>query len=1277
MHPWLGRRLRITRISHKGQRRYVNAAIVFHDPAESHPFHVLHDDGASAWLAIQEKRGIVHAVEGDGGNQGLRTRVSRRFTWLTPVVRRETAVVERTQAFGAPSSEHVSQWPNSHARERDLFLAAARGAANRSEPYGHQSRVFPSVPPNSAFPHADPARLNASSARLPGFALRSVLASSPAPLAPLAPAEQPAPRERVANVGGGVRFATPAERSPWDGILEEFGAAPALVAAAAVKADTTKLDRHGGALRTSTRPEEQISQISSLAAGEKKGSPKSLEALEAAARAVGAAAADVGTSYEYLVGAAARDRDPRFFTSDSAESARLCLDAPALSLRDMRRDVRARALEDAAAVLRPAALALCAAATREKRFPPSDTFEKATVPSLVARVRADDSDDSDVSLQSDDSERDIPARRGNDANESSFGARLAARERNARCAGCDARLELSFGFRACALCGEAACADCMRERRDALAADLARAGSGIEGGSPGTYPGTDASAYVFLCVATPTCLASATAAARRAGLARHPSAQNADVFTVSSLRAAGGFRSVAGVLPSPTGTRATSPVANVRLNTLADAEDALSIAPACVRLGEAFAKFRAEARWGADGTADGAAAPALVFQADARVPASFLERLERYAGELLKAPRINRGKESPKEEENDSATTTGRKRRRRTRAKKNAAEDSNGDGDSNGEERSNERDPPRKRIDSIDSDSFPSLSAAASRLAHRAGAGECAAEAADAGAAAREARLLFETNARVSPAEAGPETEETPFADALALSFAMRDGRPLTATTTVSLSVVDDDTDDDADDDDDDRPDRPDEPGPGCATRRRFVPTTGTYDAETIADGAGPPPAIGSALATTPFAALVHPLGALNIMAYSDCTETHDCSRSRTSANSRRRFRETGTGTRVGTHRRVVVSEAEVEASPFAGVPDVYVDPSETALNRVFENVVLEKCARRGDVAVSLGVSTLDACFAASRDSRADISTLVNSNTLASEKREMKNETVARLWTVFAREDAPLLARWLALRGSALDEPCLAFEAQREARETAAALAAAARAARALADAHPGEPRAREAAAAAAAAAEAGEAARRGDTPAWRLPLCAAGTRSCSTRFRSSTCVATSGSRPRGATSRSTSGRPSSFPRGVPASPSHTPSTPSRAGSSSPRGRRRARCGWRTSLGFWRAATPSAATRSACARRSCARRCAWRRACGRRARGSSTPPRETRTKNKKRKRPLSRARRRRRAAEKRRRRWRFTRRVANRTANETNETNETRRFVTHGGSSGGRVTASA
>ena len=100
VHPWLGRRLRITHISHKGQRPYVNAVIVFHDPAESHPFHVQHDDGASAWLAIQESLGVVHAVEGDGGSPRVRTRVSRRFTWLTPVVRREMAG-ERHPAFGA------------------------------------------------------------------------------------------------------------------------------------------------------------------------------------------------------------------------------------------------------------------------------------------------------------------------------------------------------------------------------------------------------------------------------------------------------------------------------------------------------------------------------------------------------------------------------------------------------------------------------------------------------------------------------------------------------------------------------------------------------------------------------------------------------------------------------------------------------------------------------------------------------------------------------------------------------------------------------------------------------------------------------------------------------------------------------------------------------------------------------------------------------------------------------------------------------------------------
>jgi hypothetical protein len=61
-----------------------------------------------------------------------------------------------------------------------------------------------------------------------------------------------------------------------------------------------------------------------------------------------------------------------------------------------------------------------------------------------------------------------------------------------------------------------------------------------------------------------------------------------------------------------------------------------------------------------------------------------------------------------------------------------------------------------------------------------------------------------------------------------------------------------------------------------------------------------------------------------------------------------------------------------------------------------------------------------------------------------------------RRWTVFKREDSHVLSRWLALRGGGcLDTPCLAFELQRETKETAAALAAAARAARAMCSAYP------------------------------------------------------------------------------------------------------------------------------------------------------------------------------------------------------------------------------
>ena len=72
--------MRICKLTEGGARRYVNACIVYHDPSESHPFHVMHDDGTHAWIAIVERSRVVHV--NDPGNR--ERRVTRDFTWLTP-----------------------------------------------------------------------------------------------------------------------------------------------------------------------------------------------------------------------------------------------------------------------------------------------------------------------------------------------------------------------------------------------------------------------------------------------------------------------------------------------------------------------------------------------------------------------------------------------------------------------------------------------------------------------------------------------------------------------------------------------------------------------------------------------------------------------------------------------------------------------------------------------------------------------------------------------------------------------------------------------------------------------------------------------------------------------------------------------------------------------------------------------------------------------------------------------------------------------------------------
>ena len=91
--------MRICKLTEGGARRYVNACIVYHDPSESHPFHVMHDDGTHAWIAIVERSRVVHV--NDPGNRGRR--VTRDFTWLTP----ERGAREAAAAAAAAAMEPV------------------------------------------------------------------------------------------------------------------------------------------------------------------------------------------------------------------------------------------------------------------------------------------------------------------------------------------------------------------------------------------------------------------------------------------------------------------------------------------------------------------------------------------------------------------------------------------------------------------------------------------------------------------------------------------------------------------------------------------------------------------------------------------------------------------------------------------------------------------------------------------------------------------------------------------------------------------------------------------------------------------------------------------------------------------------------------------------------------------------------------------------------------------------------------------------------------------
>jgi hypothetical protein len=462
-------------------------------------------------------------------------------------------------------------------------------------------------------------------------------------------------------------------------------------------------------------------------------------------------------------------------------------------------------------------------------------------------------------------------------------------------------------------------------------------------------------------------------------------------------------------------------------------------------------RFVSESKWGADGRSGGTAiAPTLRFV--------FNTQTRRLLGDMNDvAVASKRGHE-----------LGGGGKRRRVSA---SARDGDGDGDaSDGND--------ARMDDTSIAQHFPGLRFAISRLPPGGvGSAAVAADVYDASAAARETRRVLEELAEKSKSgngESGSDRDSRNESFA-ALRDATRRVRPLVATTAGgdtevrSLSL---DTDAEVWKQvlvevlgcGDESRDGAEVAFPGkisqnsihkieksrndagFALRRRF----GGFD-DADWDGKKVPTncpvvtgLLETSLAQTPFFEMTHPEGALNVRSYA--TKRDDAKR------SERDLRD--------ENGLVSTSESGVESSA---------------------SVSLELCLNRNDVCVSLGVSTLDCVFTTLAAAAAagcdgdggddrDGSPRLDTHTREGDDSDPRLDTMnrsyhdddtntrgaLRRWTVFKREDSHVLSRWLALRGGGcLDTPCLAFELQRETKETAAALAAAARAARAMCSAYP------------------------------------------------------------------------------------------------------------------------------------------------------------------------------------------------------------------------------
>ena len=449
-HRWLGRRLRICKVSEHGARRYINAVIVFHDPSESHPFHVMHDDGTQTWLAVLDDTRVVHMID-----PRTKRRVARQFTWLTPerVVAALTPARASSGAFldaRTPSGVGVGALatPAAPTIPAPGFASANATAADANptqHPHHPQQQRHLHPPPRRA---AYEKRLDPRMGAAPSHDWEEPHVNNQR----RSRQHHPHPRRHphrlpTHDAAGGSQL---------DGILEEFGGSPPgpLVGASGAGRGrgNTPANANGARAYVASPLGTADADDDAKASGGKRrrisdADNRVDDDLDAMARAVGAAAAAaaavlaVDARADGYGSASASDRDGGARAASGANAAanptpgtRPASTPSVVDVVDVDGGITPGALaaarDDASRALRSAAVTLRAAAILESRRPPEAKAEVDAKAELDAEVDA----------------------------------RVRVRSSARRCDACAATLV--DAWRACARCGAATCAECCEERRD-------------------------------------------------------------------------------------------------------------------------------------------------------------------------------------------------------------------------------------------------------------------------------------------------------------------------------------------------------------------------------------------------------------------------------------------------------------------------------------------------------------------------------------------------------------------------------------------------------------------------------------------------------------------------------------------------------------------------------------------------------------------------------------------------------------------------------------------